>query len=528
VDPTRFDALVRSLTTGGSRRRLLSALSALPLVGTALASHDEDVTAAKGKGKGKGQRKRHGKRRDTEPAPLRTSTEATSCARQCRKKPSKQARRRCRKRCQTPPECTTSADCPAGELCEDGRCIPVPDQCATNTDCDACEQCQGGVCVAQCQPDEVCRNGQCESVQCTTDGDCRDCSRCVEGRCRWQCTETEVCLSGAGGRCCQPRGCPAGLDCGTVDDGCGGQAQCGTCTAPQTCEGSGTPNQCGCTPTTCAAQGAQCDSIGDGCGGTLDCGTCPPAPTICLRSTCAANRCTLEPVNDGLSCDDGDACTTGSTCHNGTCGGGTTICTAPPVCRTAVGATCTGGTCTYPQAPVGTTCDTEPCGTCNGAGRCVGCPPPETCGGGNPGTPGVCGCTPTTCVAQGKNCGTIEDGCGGFLNCGSCPPGQTCGGRGTPNVCGNGQGTCADGSDVCTRTGSYSFCNGNNRCSCMTSVENTTVCADFAASTVCGSCTTSSAQCPIGSVCVSVTGINCHAGCTAGQYACQPICPPAA
>jgi hypothetical protein len=30
-------------------------------------------------------------------------------------------------------------------------------------------------------------------------------------------------------------------------------------------------------------------------------------------------------------------------------------------------------------------------------------------------------CTPTTCAAQGKNCGTIGDGCGNQIRCGPCP-----------------------------------------------------------------------------------------------------------
>src|SRR5581483_4569822 len=47
-------------------------------------------------------------------------------------------------------------------------------------------------------------------------------------------------------------------------------------------------------------------------------------------------------------------------------------------------------------------------------------------------------CTPTTCAAQGKNCGSISDGCGGNLSCGSCTSPQTCGGGGTANVCGGG------------------------------------------------------------------------------------------
>jgi len=44
-------------------------------------------------------------------------------------------------------------------------------------------------------------------------------------------------------------------------------------------------------------------------------------------------------------------------------------------------------------------------------------------------------CTPTTCAAQGKNCGTIPDGCGGTLTCGACTAPQTCGGGGVANVC---------------------------------------------------------------------------------------------
>ena len=47
-------------------------------------------------------------------------------------------------------------------------------------------------------------------------------------------------------------------------------------------------------------------------------------------------------------------------------------------------------------------------------------------------------CTRTTCAAQGKNCGTISDGCGGSLVCGSCTSPQTCGGGGVANVCGGG------------------------------------------------------------------------------------------
>ena len=45
-------------------------------------------------------------------------------------------------------------------------------------------------------------------------------------------------------------------------------------------------------------------------------------------------------------------------------------------------------------------------------------------------------CVATTCLAQGKNCGDLIDGCGGTLSCGACGAGQTCGGSGTDHVCG--------------------------------------------------------------------------------------------
>ncbi|MGZ3440827.1 MAG: hypothetical protein ACXVDD_14990 [Polyangia bacterium] len=44
-------------------------------------------------------------------------------------------------------------------------------------------------------------------------------------------------------------------------------------------------------------------------------------------------------------------------------------------------------------------------------------------------------CVPTTCMAQGKDCGAISDGCNMVLECGTCHPPLKCGVN-TPNVCG--------------------------------------------------------------------------------------------
>lgn len=44
-------------------------------------------------------------------------------------------------------------------------------------------------------------------------------------------------------------------------------------------------------------------------------------------------------------------------------------------------------------------------------------------------------CIPTTCDAEGIECGQLDDGCDGTLECGVCEDGTECGAA-TPNVCG--------------------------------------------------------------------------------------------
>jgi MYXO-CTERM domain-containing protein len=113
---------------------------------------------------------------------------------------------------------------------------------------------------------------------------------------------------------CQPaKACTNGNNCDTGPDGCGGTINCGTCTAPQTCGGRGTPGKCGCNnPTTCAAEGAQCGPLDDKCGGMLDCGACTNG------GQCVANKCVggTNPPDGGPGAngDNGDTTTTTSGC----------------------------------------------------------------------------------------------------------------------------------------------------------------------------------------------------------------------
>lgn len=125
------------------------------------------------------------------------------------------------------------------------------------------------------------------------------------------------------------------------------------------------------------------------------------------------------------ACKDGaQQCQTSASCCSG-------LCVKPGVQH----GTAIFGTCCIP-----TTCAAQGknCGTisdgCGHTLSCGACAAPNTCGGG--GTANVCGCTPTTCSAQGANCGTIPNGCGGTLDCGTCTAPQTCGGGGASHQCG--------------------------------------------------------------------------------------------
>jgi hypothetical protein len=130
---------------------------------------------------------------------------------------------------------------------------------------------------------------------------CRACSCGDNGG---ACATPQTC--GGGGvatqcGCAALTACPAGADCGSVPDNCGGTLQCGTCTAPQTCGGGGGgANQCGCTPLTACPAGNNCGSIPDNCGGTLECGTCA-ANEVCTNNQCASSTSSTSASSTSAS-----------------------------------------------------------------------------------------------------------------------------------------------------------------------------------------------------------------------------------
>ena len=199
----------------------------------------------------------------------------------------------------------------------------------------------------------------------------------------------------------------------------------------------------GCTPRTCldarggTVHGGPCGSLADGCGGTITCG-CD------FGETCGgggvAGQCGTAPPTVGVSAVSLNPSTvTGGSSSAGTVtlnmaapSGGvgvflsssSTVATVPGSVVVPAGQTSAGFTAT--TSAVSATNAVTITAQSNGSASAVLTVNPAS------------SCTPTTCAAQGKNCGSISNGCGGTLSCGSCTAPQTCGGGGVVNVCGGG------------------------------------------------------------------------------------------
>ncbi len=155
--------------------------------------------------------------------------------------------------------------CAGLETCG-GDSVPGQCGCAAKTDVQLCQE---------------------NSYQC---GELQVVDNCGTARtiasCGPECSMPETCGgAGTSGQC----GCTSDADpvvCATNSAECGianltdncnitRDIDCGDasviCMSYDTCGGAGTPNECGCTPTTCAGEGILCGTFDDGCGGTLVC-----------------------------------------------------------------------------------------------------------------------------------------------------------------------------------------------------------------------------------------------------------------
>lgn len=68
----------------------------------------------------------------------------------------------------------------------------------------------------------------------------------------------------------------------------------------------------GCTPTTCAALNVTCGAVDDGCGGQLDCGGCQGV--TCEPRQCELDMCGEVPMGCGVIAQCG-SCVEGTLCN---------------------------------------------------------------------------------------------------------------------------------------------------------------------------------------------------------------------
>lgn len=412
------------------------------------------------------------------------------------------------------------------------RCACKPDKmaCANNA------QCCGGRCIGgQCGP---CKPGQllCKPVGCVEIAS--DDEHC--GRCWNACSADQGCV---GGRCtCTAKRCPVGCcdgdQCrpGTADGACGaGGTACAVCAPGQFCNGQ-----------TCTCGGASCAGCCDG----VTCRT-GESDANCGRNGGICEACT----GTGVTCGGGGqagvcGCTpepVGTTCAN-KCGMVRNNCGDEIDCTTVCTGCCNGSACLAGNADVNCGRNGETCRACTGA---------ETCGGGNPGTPGICGCTAesaaTTCTGK---CGVVANNCGQGVNCtllcAGCCDGGTCLAGTADNACGrNGVacGICPAGADTCCNRGCVDTETDEANCgSCGNACAGGEVCTG-------GVCRCTPASCPSGccdgdrcrngtttqfcgaggGICIACTGGDscCAADCVNTQTdeancgACGNVCNPA-
>jgi hypothetical protein len=309
--------------------------------------------------------------------------------------------------------CTYGCDAAAGE------CIGCSDGCPQNgaSECSAgyLRRCTAGSdgCLSWSAPTR-CSDGFCADA--TSCGSCADeCSAvgldvCSDGVLTTCVADANGCLSWSAGTNCPSGFCANGQSCGVCNNECSpaGATSCSWGELYTCIEDTN-----GCTswsaPVTCS-EGF--------CRDATACGSCNDT-----CSTSGARECVSGSVRTCTS--DANGClawSTWSACSDGFCANATTCGTCYHQCTTVGATECFSGqlrTCVA---------DANGCRSWSSYVPCTSgfCANATTCGT----------CTPTTCAAEGKNCGTIADGCGGTLACGSCDEFSECGGGGVANVCG--------------------------------------------------------------------------------------------
>lgn len=151
--------------------------------------------------------------------------------------------------------CKSDSDCDTCQVCDDGDCVAKTCDDGISCTVDVCESSSGE--CSHIADDGRCSGGSCDAQYgcgCSSDSDCELNEFCnQDGRCE--------CLPDCTGKCCG-------------DDGCGGNCT-DTCNATgQTCNNQSCECEGNCQPLTCEQTGKECGTWNDGCGDQIECGGC--------------------------------------------------------------------------------------------------------------------------------------------------------------------------------------------------------------------------------------------------------------
>ena len=230
--------------------------------------------------------------------------------------------------------------------------------------------------------------------------------------CNSDCGNCTSCTSEPDANFCNRNNAHCGYFKGLDNCGIDRNVNCGTCTLPQTCGGSGILNQCGCTP----------DS---------NINFCSSHSILCGNYTGLDNCNILRTVNCGVADSNAKFCAD----HDVSCG----YYRGLDNCNQDRNVNCGACACVQDSNAVFCASHNAHCGYHRGLDNCGidrnvncgTCTSPLTCGGS--GIPNICGCTPNQtdsqlCVGHCGSNYTITDSCGVTRNitCSGCTLPHTC------------------------------------------------------------------------------------------------------
>lgn len=250
-------------------------------------------------------------------------------------------------------ECQLDRDCPVGERCDQGDCVPLGSGCVDDLDCDA-GACVMGECVASGDTGAV-------DVADGGTGDVRDAGQC-SGCFASMGEESRICVTGTHNEACGQGGGPC-TQCAS-DEFCErGTCKERTCT-PESCDGCCKNDQCvsGDADDACGTGGEICET----CSGNASCemGECVAPCSERCEGCCTEDGECLEG-NSKMSCGTGgeacQSCAMGEQCRGGC---------VEVDCESTCQGCCVDGTCKDGTADEACGRDGDACQSCADAFGC--------------------------------------------------------------------------------------------------------------------------------------------------------------